>query len=90
MNNGTLEDLFLQELRETYAAERLILGGLAMPADAAKGVDTFLRRYVTRTRERIRHLEPIFALAGCTPDESSRAPTAGIIAEISGLAARSG
>ena len=87
MNNGTLEDLFLQELQETYAAERLILGSLAMPADAAKGVDTFLRRHVTSTRQRIRHLEQIFALAGCTPDASSRAPTAGIIAEISGLAA---
>ncbi len=87
MNNGTLEDLFLQELQETHAAERLTLGSLAMPADAQKGADTFLDRYVTSTRERIRRLEQIFALAGCTPDESSRSPTAGMIAEISGLAA---
>ena len=87
MNNGTLEDLFLRELQEAYAAERLILGSLAMPAHALKGVDTFLDRYVTSTRERVRHLEQIFALAGCTPDESSRSPMAGMIAEISGLAA---
>ena len=86
MNNGALEDLFLHELQETYAAERLILATLATPAETQRSADAFLDRYVIDTRDRIKRLEQIFALIDCTPDESKRSATAGMIAEIGSLA----
>ena len=63
-----LDDLFLTELQETYAAEKLIVAPLSKlartEADSSTG-------YITRCHHRIDRLEQIFGLLGGQPDTAS-------------------
>jgi ferritin-like metal-binding protein YciE len=77
-----LDDLFLTELQETYAAEKLIVAPLSklamMEAEPSTG-------YIARSQHRIDRLEQIFRLLGRQPDTGKRPPMGGMVTEIDEL-----
>ncbi len=77
-----LDDLFLTELQETYAAEKLIVAPLAKLAIAKADTST---GYITRSHHRIDRLEKIFGLLGREPDIGKRPPMGGMLAEVDEL-----
>jgi ferritin-like metal-binding protein YciE len=77
-----LDDLFLTELQETYAAEKLIVGPLAQLVIAKADTST---SYITRSHNRIDRLENVFGLLGREPDIGKRPPMGGMLAELDEL-----
>ena len=77
-----LDDLFLTELHETYAAEKLIVAALSKLAitEVEPSAD-----YVARTPHRIERLNQIFRLLGMQPDTDRSPRMAGMLAEVAEL-----
>jgi ferritin-like metal-binding protein YciE len=74
-----LDDLFLTELQETYAAEKLIVAALSKLAEAEPA------GYVSRAPHRIERLNQIFLLLGRQPDTSKPPRMEGFLAEVDKL-----
>jgi ferritin-like metal-binding protein YciE len=78
-----LDDLFLTELQETYAAEKLIVAPLSKLAMTIAEPST---GFINRSPHRIGRLEQIFGLFRRQPDAASKQPPmGGILAEIDEL-----
>lgn len=69
MEMETLHDLYLDELRDLWSAEKQILQGLPKMKKAAtsKELKRGFDRHVKQTREQVRRLERIFKALGASP-----------------------
>ena len=78
-----LDDLFLTELQETYAAEKLIVAPLSKLAKTE--ADSSTGYIITRCHHRIDRLEQIFGLLGRQPDTGKPPRMGGLLAEVDEL-----
>jgi ferritin-like metal-binding protein YciE len=85
MTIRNLDDLFLHELQEAYAAEKLIVAAFSEMAMADSTAVGPLSGYATRARQRTKRLDQVFQLIGRQPDDTKRPAMAGMLAEIDEL-----
>lgn len=80
---GTLQDLFLEQLKDMYDAEHRILE--ALPAMSDSSTSAKLRnafdKHRTQTETHVERLERIFDMMGLEPDRKTCAAIKGLIAE---------
>jgi ferritin-like metal-binding protein YciE len=85
MNIRNLNDLFLHDLMDTHAADRLIYDALPRMATMAPAQAEALNEFMLQTKERISRLEPISASLDPSSDTANGAAMAGILAQIDDL-----
>lgn len=81
--SGTLHEAFIEELRDTYDAERQIIGALGTLADAATdaALGDALRSHREQSHGHIERLQQVFDLAGESPIGRRCEGIAGILKE---------
>jgi ferritin-like metal-binding protein YciE len=79
----TLKDLFIDELRDLYSAENLLLLALAKWADAANSLDlrAAFREHRTQTEGQVKRLETIFSELEEKPTGKTSKGMVGLVTE---------
>jgi ferritin-like metal-binding protein YciE len=80
---GSMQDLYLEELRDLYSAERQIIGALPKMAQNAghKNLRAAFEEHLETTREQVRRLETIFDNLGEKPSGKECKGMKGLIEE---------
>jgi ferritin-like metal-binding protein YciE len=79
----SLQQLYLNELRDLMSAEHMILDALPRMAEKAShsGLKDAFRMHEEQTRQHVQRLEQIFSMLGITPEEKKCKGMEGIIEE---------
>jgi ferritin-like metal-binding protein YciE len=88
----TLDDLFLDELRDIYSAEKQLTKALPKLAKAADAPDlkAAFETHLTETEGQIERIERVFELLGHTPRAKTCEAMQGLVAEGAEMAAEDG
>ncbi len=81
--NESLQQLYVDELRDLMSAEHMILKALPKMAEKAShsSLGQALREHEKQTREHVRRLEQVFGMLGIKPEEKKCKGMEGIIEE---------
>ena len=83
MSNKAMNEMFLDQIKDIYFAERMIYKTLPKMAEAAKSSELkqAFTQHHAQTKEHMARLEQVFQLIGAQPDAKTCEAINGIIAE---------
>jgi ferritin-like metal-binding protein YciE len=79
----SLEDLYVEELKDLYDAEHRIIDALPKMEQAAESPDlkSAFQKHLQQTRHQVQRLEQVFQQLGCQPERKTCKGIHGIISE---------
>ncbi len=80
---GSLQDLFLEQLKDVYDAEHRILESLPVMSEAATStkLQAAFSKHQTQTETHVTRLEQVFDMMGLEPERKSCAAIKGLVTE---------
>src|SRR5947209_593679 len=80
---NSLQDLFVEQMRDLYDAEKQLVKALPKMAKAASNADlqTAIENHLEETRDHVQRLEQVFTLLGMKPKGKTCTAMEGLIAE---------